>query len=82
MKTLNTWKTVFIALGVFWFTLFFGNWLMENSLSAEAIARRPFYLILSILFFVAAGILGIVKEAIERESKTTYKAKERQYWRE
>lgn len=68
MKTLNRWKTVFIVAGTAFLIVCSLNWLLDRSLSLEAISRRPFYLVLSVIFYVAGIVLGIVKGVVEEET--------------
>ena len=68
MKTLNRWKTVFIVASTAFLIVCSLNWLLDRSLSLEAISRRPFYLVLSVIFYVAGIVLGIVKGVVEEET--------------
>lgn len=68
MKTLKTWKMVFLAIGVLFAILLIVNWFTPaESTSMEMIAVRPFYFAGALVFFVAAAIMDIVKVAINEK---------------
>lgn len=70
MKTLKTWKIVFIVMGVAGIVLLIVNKMTPpESTSVEMIMRRPVYIVVSLVFFVAAVIMDIIKAALNEEKK-------------
>jgi len=68
MKRIKKWKQIFIVIGTISVILLFFNWLMPADRAwREQVFIRVCYFIISIIFFVAALILDIVKGAVSEE---------------
>lgn len=68
MKTLKTWKIIFLTLGVLSTVILLINWLTPaESTSMEMISARPVCFTVALVFFVAAIIMDIVKAAINEK---------------
>lgn len=69
MKTLKTWKIVFIVMGIIGIVLLILNMTSTGSVSSTDVMLRIAYIVVALVFWVAAVIMDIIKAALNEEKK-------------